>query len=90
VAGQEDIVLGPLRLVRGSRRLMRDKAPVTVSGRAFDILGALAEVAGETAARIRSCTRYGRQFLTESRPPYIRPDDYGHLLGSLRRAGWRN
>jgi DNA-binding winged helix-turn-helix (wHTH) protein len=30
---------------------MRDKAPVTVGGRAFDTLGALAEVAGETVSK---------------------------------------
>ena len=25
---------------------------------------------------------------TGSRPPYFRPEDYGHLLDGLRKAGW--
>ena len=30
------------------------------------------------------------EFITQSRPPYdYRPEDHGHMLDGLRKAGWR-
>src|SRR5918911_4938249 len=50
-ADQQDIEFGPFRLNRGNRSLTRDGVPVSIGGRAFDILAALAAVAGETVSK---------------------------------------
>jgi DNA-binding winged helix-turn-helix (wHTH) protein len=49
--GPQDIEFGPFRLDRRSRGLTRDGVPVSVGGRAFDILVALAAAAGETVGK---------------------------------------
>ena len=50
-AGHPDIVLGPFRLNIQSRSLIRNGAPVTLGGRAFDVLAILATSAGETIGK---------------------------------------
>ena len=49
--GQDTIEIGPFRLNRPGRTLMRDDVPVAVSGRAVDILGVLAEANSETVSK---------------------------------------
>ena len=49
--GQQDIAFGPFRLDCGRRSLTRDGVPVSVGGRAFDVLMALASAAGETVGK---------------------------------------
>jgi TolB-like protein len=48
--GQPDIAFGPFLLQQNERRLTNDGTPVSIGGRAFDILTALA-VAGETVRK---------------------------------------
>src|SRR4051812_7761626 len=48
---QQDIDFGPFRLDRHSRGLTREGASISVGGRAFDILVALAAAAGETVSK---------------------------------------
>lgn len=45
---ERDLVLGPFRLDSRSRSLTRDGVPLAVSGRALDVLAALASAAGAT------------------------------------------
>jgi adenylate cyclase len=47
----QDIEFGPFRLNRHNRSLTREGVPVPIGGRAFDILAALATVAGETVSK---------------------------------------
>jgi DNA-binding winged helix-turn-helix (wHTH) protein len=49
--GQQDLVLGPFRLDCCSRSLSRDGVPVSVGGRALDILVALAAASGATVGK---------------------------------------
>jgi adenylate cyclase len=49
--GQQDLVLGPFRLDCRSRSLSRDGVPVSVGGRALDILVALAAASGATVGK---------------------------------------
>jgi adenylate cyclase len=50
-AGRRDIVFGPFRLDCRSRSLTRDGVPVSLGGRALDVLIALAAAAGETVGK---------------------------------------
>jgi adenylate cyclase len=48
---QQDFELGPFRLDRRGRSLTRDGAPVSLGGRALDVLVVLASAAGETVGK---------------------------------------
>jgi adenylate cyclase len=48
---QQDIVLGPFRLDMAARVLTRDGAPVSLGGRALDVLIVLAAAVGETTGK---------------------------------------
>jgi DNA-binding winged helix-turn-helix (wHTH) protein len=50
-ASQQDFEFGPFRLDRRNRSLTRDGAPVSVGGRALDVLVVLASAAGETVGK---------------------------------------
>jgi len=50
-AAQEILVFGPFRLVPSQRRIERDGNPLHLSGRAFDILLALARQAGNVVSK---------------------------------------
>ena len=48
---QQDFEFGPFRLDTRTRRLTRDGGPVSVGGRALDVLAVLASAAGETVGK---------------------------------------
>ena len=48
---QQDIQFGPFLLNRLRRSLTRDGVPIPITGRAFDVLDALAAAAGETLSK---------------------------------------
>ena len=48
---QHEVVIGPFRLDRRSRTLVRDGVPFVLGGRALDVLMVLAEAAGETVLK---------------------------------------
>src|SRR5579859_6268512 len=79
VAGERAILFGPYRLLAARRLLLEGSKPVRLGSRAFDILAALVERAGEVVRKEELVTRAWPQTLVEEANLKIQ-------VSALRRA----
>ena len=81
-------VVSRSRCGRTSTRLVADHRPYPLAA-ALGQLGRIDEARIALEAAMAASPAFF-EFITQSRPPYYyRPEDHGHMLDGLRKAGWR-